>query len=710
MPADKTNNSEKEKSTHSPNRLINEKSPYLLEHAYNPVDWYPWGKEAFQKAKRENKPIFLSIGYSSCHWCHVLRKESFEDPEIAKLMNDSFVSIKVDREERPDVDEIYMKSVVAITGSGGWPLSVFLTPSLEPFYGGTYFPPEPRYGMPSFSNVLRSVSQSWKSDRKKLVESASQLKTAVQEMYDMKKTSDATLNDSVVVDAFNELAGSFDSQYGGFGVAPKFPSPSNLFFLTRYYATKHSNLALTIVTKTLDAMMRGGIYDQVGGGFHRYSTDRYWLVPHFEKMLYDNALLITAYCEGFLLTRNNEYKRIVHETADWVLREMQNADGGFFAAQDADSPEGEGSFYVWTPDEIKTALARNEKLQSKADLISNFFSITHHGNFEDGKTILTAKPGNTVEPGKTEKENEELLKEAKQALRDFREKRPKPFTDDKILTSWNGLMISALSKAYQAFGDEQYLLAAMKAADFALEKLALQTPEGKVQLLRRFRQGDSKGAAVLEDYSFFINGLIDLYEAVFIARYLESAFKLAETMVSDFYDKKGGGFFQAPVDTPDLIARAKDAFDGALPSGNSVAALVCIRLGEISSDPKWKDAARDTFLAFWESIQKQPTSFTEMLVALQFYFGNPKEIVISGDRDSKEVKEFLDVLRHNFLPQSVLLLANTDVEKLSPLIQDRIPTNSAKPKVFVCSNYACRLPSTTKEELVTALEVGPTLP
>ena len=707
MPPGNTHNSDDEGTS---NRLSREKSPYLLEHANNPVDWYPWGREAFTKAKRENKPIFLSIGYSSCHWCHVMRHESFEDPEIAKLMNDSFVSIKVDREERPDVDEIYMKSVVAITGSGGWPLSVFLTPSLEPFYGGTYFPPTPRYGMPSFSNVLRSISQSWKSDRKKLVESASQLKSSIKDMYEMKKAVDSSLTDSIFLDTFNELAGSFDSQYGGFGSAPKFPSPSNLFFLTRYYSAKRSNLSLTIVSKTLDSMMHGGIYDQVGGGFHRYSTDRYWLVPHFEKMLYDNALLIWAYCEGFLLTGNKEYKRVVEEISEWVLREMQNAEGGFFAAQDADSPEGEGSYYVWTPDEMEKAFASSEKLRGKSDLVSNYFSLTRQGNFENGKTILTAKPLATLKTGQSEKENEQLLKEAKKVLLEFRDKRPKPFTDDKILTSWNGLMISALSKAFQVFGKEKYLVAGKKAADFVLEKLSSQNPEGKIHLLRRFRQGESKGAPVLEDYSFFVNGLLDLYEAGFDAKYLEVAFELGETMVSDFYDKIVGGFFQAPADTPDLIARAKDAFDGALPSGNSIAALVCLRLAEISSDAKWKDVARDTFLAFWDLIQKQPTSFTEMLVALQFYLGNPKEVVVSGELDSVEVKEFLKVLRHTFLPNSVILLASASVEKMSPLVAERLPVEGGKPKVFVCSNYTCKLPSTTKDELLAALEIGPISP
>lgn len=691
-----------------PNRLIKEKSPYLLEHAYNPVDWYPWGKEAFDKARHENKPIFLSIGYSSCHWCHVFRKESLEDPEIARMLNNNFVSIKVDREERPDIDEIYMKSVVTMTGSGGWPLNVFLTPSLEPFYGGTYFPPSPRYGMPSFSNVLRSISQAWKSDRKKIVESASEMKGSLRELYEFRKSPDSKIDRAPIEECYEALAGSFDSSHGGFGEAPKFPTPSNLLFLMRYHNEKKSDstLSLNMVRKTLDSMMRGGIFDQVGGGFHRYSTDRYWLIPHFEKMLYDNALLAIAYSEAFVVTRNEEYSRIVSETLDWVLREMKDPQGGFYSAIDADSPDGEGSYYSWTFEEVDSTLKTAGFKAEEVQAVSKFFSITHEGNFEGGRTVLTAKPP-VIAAKDTDISAEELsnlIDRGRDLLLSKRAERPKPSIDDKILTGWNGLMISAFSKAYDALGEEKYLSVAKACADFVLENLYADGGGGEKKLLRRYRMGESKGDAVLEDYAFLVNGLIDLYESGFESRYLAEALALSKMMIAKFYDEAGGGFFQTVEGTADLIARAKDTFDGALPSGNSVAILVCLRLAEMTVNDELRKKATDSLLAFWEAISRQPASFTEMITALQFLLSSPKEIVVSGRLSDSQTRSLIGVLRSRFLPNSTLLLADEGGLKISPLIQDRIPVIGDAPKVFVCSNFTCKLPSKSEIELIKALE------
>jgi uncharacterized protein len=692
-------------STKKGNHLINEKSPYLLQHSQNPVDWFPWGKEAFVKSKKENKPIFLSVGYSSCHWCHVMERESFEDEDIAELLNQNFVSIKVDREENPDVDEIYMKAVVAMTGSGGWPLNVFLTPSLEPFYGGTYFPPTPRYGMPSFANVLRSISQSWKSDRKRIVDSASQMKESLKALYDFKKSADLELDVSPINECFEALAGSFDEGYGGFGAAPKFPTPSNLFFLLRYYYDrKTSALSLKMVTKTLDGMLHGGIYDQVGGGFHRYSTDRYWLVPHFEKMLYDNALLISVYSEAFLITKNETYSRIVRETVEWAAREMKDENGGFFSAIDADSSEGEGFFYSWTLAEFSKALISNGFKTEEIAALAKYFSVTTEGNFEGERTILTSKEHNVISGllGQAEVESVSLLERTKKLLLEIRATRPKPAVDDKILTGWNGLMISGLSKAYEVTGDAKFLELATTCADFVTQKLCRRDETGRTTLSRRYRAGEIKGDATLEDYAFLVNGLLDLYEADFNAKYLQQAISLSGTMLADFNDHREGGFFQTR-EKGDLLVRPKDAFDGALPSGNSVAALVCLRLSELTQNDKFKEYSTDTLSAFWGAISRQPPSFTEMLVALQFLLGNPKEIVISGKKEDPDTKALVKVIRGQFLPYSVLVNADHEAAKASPLVEGRLPSPNDSPKVFVCSNFVCKLPSKTEIELAKAL-------
>jgi uncharacterized protein len=685
-----------EKLAGKKNRLASETSPYLLQHSENPVDWYPWGREAFEKAKRENKPIFLSIGYSSCHWCHVMAHESFEDPEVAKILNENFVPIKVDREERPDIDEIYMKSVVSITGSGGWPLNVFLTPSLEPFYGGTYFPPSPRYGMPSFSNVIRNISQSWKSDRKRIAESASQMKSSLAEMYNFKKGSESKIGPAPIEECYELLASSFDELYGGFGNAPKFPSPSNLFFLMRYYHGKKNSLALPLkmVRKTLDGMMRGGINDQVGGGFHRYSTDRYWVVPHFEKMLYDNALLIQAYTEAYLLTKDEEYARLVRETVDWAIREMKSVQGGFYSAIDADSKEGEGVFYTWTLDEFSSALSAAGFKAAEIEEVARYFSVTRGGSFEEGRNVLTAK-------SKVDDHFRELIERAKEILLKVRGNRERPSTDDKILAGWNGLMISALGKAFGVFGEPLYLKEANSCANFILEKMCTTEKDGELKLGRSYRSDQLSGDAFLEDYSFLINGFIDLYEADFNIEILKKALALANTMINEFNDQAGGGFYQAPSDASHLIVRAKDSFDGAIPSGNSLAALALLRLAEITGNEEFRNKGTETILAFWESIVGQPASFTEMLVGLQFLLAPPKEIVISGTRP--EFDGLLKVVRDSYLPNSVIVLAAKETAPISTLVDGRLPLEGQPSRVFVCSNCACNLPSSSEADLRVAL-------
>jgi uncharacterized protein len=682
---------------------LSETSPYLKQHAQNPVDWYPWGPEAFKKAKTENKPIFLSIGYSSCHWCHVMAHESFEDTGVANFLNENFVSIKVDREERPDVDEIYMKSVVTMTGSGGWPLSVFLTPSLEPFYGGTYFPPTPRYGMPSFSNVIKSISKAWKSDRKRLVESAAQMKTSLAEMYAFSRNEDLKISSDPLDECYASLVSSFDETYGGFGDAPKFPTPSNHFFLLRYQKMKkvgEKSLALSIVKKSLEGMMRGGIYDQIGGGFHRYSTDRYWLVPHFEKMLYDNALLIILYTEAFSVTKDPKYAGVVRETIRWAARELRTEKGAFRSAIDADSSEGEGIFYTWTMDELKNALTAADIRADEIDAVAKYFSVTREGNFEGGRTILTSRSAGV----NGDSHLEELISKAKFELLKSRDNRPRPSIDSKILIGWNGLMVSALSKAYSTFGDDQNLTYAESCAKEILESNVFIDKDGSPKLSRISGPSEKSDEAVLDDYAFLINGLLDLYEAGFDSEFLGKSVALAKSMISGYFDSSGGGFFLVTEKNQNLIVRPKDAFDGALPSGNSMAALACLRLAEITGQEQFREKSTQTLLTFWEAINRQPASFTQMLVALQFFMGPTKEIVISGTVDDASTELLIRAIRDEFLPNSIIVFAEKNSEAISPLVEGRILGPDASPRVFVCTNFSCKLPSKTEIEVRQALQ------
>ncbi len=693
------------------NRLLMEKSPYLQQHAHNPVDWFPWGEEAFAKARTEDKPIFLSIGYSSCHWCHVMERESFEDEDVARLLNANFVCIKVDREERPDVDQIYMRAVQAMTGSGGWPLNVFLTPKLKPFYGGTYFPPVSRYGMPGFSSLIRNISDAWKRDRKQLLDSASEISKAISQTP---QKGDSQIDELVFDKCFSELALYFDESYGGFGSSPKFPTPSNLYFLLRYHLRSKSRAPLNMVTKTLDEMAMGGIYDQLGGGFHRYSTDRMWLVPHFEKMLYDNALLAIAYLEAFLVTKDEEYLRIVKETLNWVLSEMtSNETGGYYSAQDADSPEGEGEYYIWTQEQIRDLLRGNDGSgdditwsEQQVNAILVYFGVSDKGNFESGKNILTARINLRALSSETKIPESELLLligKAKKILLEARSARPKPLTDDKILTGWNGMMISAMSKAYQVSEDQRFLTSGKRAADFILATLASQSENGRITLRRRYRDGEVKDDGVLEDYAYFGNSLIDLYEATFDSRYLRSAISICESMLSLFFDQKDGGFFDTRVGAKDLILRTKESYDGAVPSSNSMAVLFSLRIGEILSDETYKEDARRTIEAFWSSIESNPSSHTEMLVALAYLSSRPKEIVVAGDLALSSTQELVRELRLRFLPSAVVIYADKELESELPLVEGRVSKPGQRPRVYVCTGFQCKLPSETLSELAAAL-------
>lgn len=664
-----------------PNRLINEKSPYLLEHAHNPVDWYPWGEEAFQKARREDKPIFLSVGYSTCHWCHCLAQESFEDEKTASLMNENFVSIKVDREERPEVDEIYMKAVQAMTGSGGWPLSVFLTPDLKPFYGGTYFPPVPQHGLPAFSHVLTHIATQWRENRAGLVKDAGEITAFLKQSYTTK--SKGIPSEEILETGYANLISSYDPEYGGFGGSPKFPLPTYLMFLHRYYYRSKKRLALNSSLRTLDAMTAGGMHDHLAGGFHRYSTDRRWLVPHFEKMLYDNALLARAYVEAFQLTQNMAYAKTARDVLEWIMSEMTDPKGGFYSAQDADTAEGEGVYYTWTPEEIESVLDARE-----VEVVSYYYGINSKGNFDEGRTILHEENS----PEKTAikfnmkiEELEKLLEDTNSKLLTARHKRPRPHTDDKILTSWNGLAISAFAYAYQALREEVYLSVARNCADFILTHL-----KKKGKLLRRYRAGDSAIDATLEDYSYLTQGLIDLYESSLDPHWIREAIAINQQMIELFWDNANGGFFFTSK-REDLPAEIKEDYDGPTPSGNSVAALNLLRLSEFTGNPELKEKAEKIFKVFNERIEAQPTAHTYMLSALDFYWSTPKEIVVAT-QGLDESADFVKEIQSRYFPNKVLVAVISETDPVQSQLTEGKTQKDGKPTVYICENFACKAP------------------
>ncbi|MBI4509283.1 MAG: thioredoxin domain-containing protein [Deltaproteobacteria bacterium] len=683
-----------------PNRLIHEKSPYLLQHAFNPVDWYPWGQEAFARAKAENKPVFLSIGYSTCHWCHVMERESFENPAIAELMNRWFVNIKVDREERPDVDRVYMAYVQAATGSGGWPMSVFLTPDLKPFYGGTYFPPEDRFGQPGFATLLRALAQAFAERREEVERAAGAVVRELQEAASGAGPVEI-LNQDVLVHAFRAFEASFDERYGGFGKAPKFPRPVVHNFLLRTFARTGNERAAKMVLTTLESMSRGGVYDHLGGGFHRYSVDRQWHLPHFEKMLYDQAQLVVSLVEAFQASKNPFFTRVARETCDYVLREMTSVEtGGFFSAEDAESqvgPEGEkpleGAFYAWSKDEIDGILG-----PEALPVFCYHHGVRPQGNVDDPHGELTGKNviwvAHSVEEtasqfGLPAPQVERLLTEARARLLAARNLRPRPHLDDKILCDWNGLMISGLARAYQVLEDPRYLEAAERAAEFLTTRL--WDAEARV-LYHRFRAGEVAIEGYLEDYAMLAQGLIDLYETSFDVRWLLFAEKLTERQVEVFYDEAEGGFFSTSGRDVSVLVRIKDDYDGAEPAGNSVAVLNLLRLAEMVGRPEWAHLAEQTFRFFSHRLRELPHALPQMLVALDFALSPPPQVVIAAERDDEGLRQFLRVLHGRFLPHRVLLLCD---EVGRQALSRKLPHLSAmtkvegRPTAYACRNQAC---------------------
>ena len=686
-----------------PNRLINETSPYLLQHANNPVDWYPWGEEALERAKTEDKPILLSIGYSACHWCHVMERESFENEDIAALMNENFVSIKVDREERPDLDAIYMEAVQMMTGSGGWPMTVFLTPEGRPFYGGTYFPPVDRQNMPGFPRLLLSISQAYKDQREEVTRTTQQLAEQMGRSGHLLR-ADAILTEDILHQAYTNLVKSFDYQNGGIGTAPKFPQPMTLELLLRYYHHGHSERALEMVNLTLENMAYGGIYDQIGGGFHRYSTDAYWLVPHFEKMLYDNALLARLYLHAYQVTQRPLYRRITEETLDYVLREMTDTRGGFYSAQDADSEGEEGKFFVWTPEQLQSALGEDD-----GNLVGGYFGLTDAGNFE-GKTILNIPQEPTSfseEKGLPLALLESMVGKAKTTLRELREERVHPLLDDKVLASWNGLMLRSFAEAAAVLGRADYLEAAVSNAIFLLQTMK---PQGR--LLRTYRQGQAKLLAYLEDYAFVADGLLALYEATFEPRWLNEAIFLADSMVELFWDEEAGFFYDTGTDHESLVIRPRDVFDNAQPCGGSVASDLLLRLAVITGNQEYSVKAARPLRALNELMSNAPGGTGHWLATLDFYVSTPKEIAILGPLADPGTQGLLDTVFGRYLPNKVMVGADPSVgpvsHKLShlidlPLLRDRGMVDG-NPTVYVCQNYACRLPVTDSEALAAQLD------
>src|SRR5437773_11126673 len=695
------------------NRLAHEKSPYLLQHAHNPVDWYPWGEEAFTKARRENKPIFLSVGYSTCHWCHVMAHESFENEEVAAIMNREFVNIKVDREERPDVDRVYMTFVQATTGGGGWPMSVWLTPDLKPFVGGTYFPPEDRYGQPGFKEVLERIGTAWKENHDKIVEQGGQIVAALRDSQS-RPTDENKIDPSILDAAYQQLDRSYDPKEGGFGSAPKFPRPVTLNFLTRFYARdpksdagKH---ALEMALFTLRKMAAGGMHDHIGGGFHRYSVDRYWHVPHFEKMLYDQAQLAVAYLDAFQITRDRQYESVARDILDYVARDMTSKDGGFFSAEDADSlfehgkPEhGEGAFYIWTKKEIYTALG------DAAEIFDFHYGVQSHGNAPEGSDPQEEFRGQNIlierqtiaETGqhfkKSEDEVHQSLTRARERLFSIRAKRPRPHLDDKIIAAWNGLMISAYARAAQLLDEPRYLEIATRAANFTRKQL---WGDSRKLLFRSYRDGCGNIEGFADDYAFVVRGLLDLYEASFDIEWLKFATQLQETQDRLFFDEKNGGYFSTSGKDESVLLRIKDDNDSAEPAGSSVAALNLLRLAQFRDDPAAAGAerARKTIDAFVTTLSHFPSAMPQMLVALDYWLGKPRQIVIAGKKDAPETEALLKEVHRHFLPKTVLLLA--DGAEGQQYLGDKneairaMSIVSGKPAAYVCENFTRKAPVT----------------
>jgi uncharacterized protein YyaL (SSP411 family) len=689
------------------NRLINESSPYLLQHAANPIDWFPWGTAAFDKAKREDKPVFLSIGYSTCHWCHVMEHESFSDPEVAELLNRSFISIKVDREERPDIDQVYMTVVQAMTGSGGWPMTVLMTPDKRPFYAGTYFPKNARWGRPGLMQILPQIADVWQNDRRKVLTSADEIVRYLTRIN--KSQPGAGFEGRILDQAYQILAERFDPEYGGFGKSPKFPSPHQLNFLLRRYYHTRNDQALAMVEKTLIRMRLGGIYDQIGFGFHRYSTDAQWLVPHFEKMLYDQAMLIMAYTEAYQATGKSFYARVVQDIIAYVLRDMTSIEGGFFSAEDADSEGVEGKFYLWTVHEIKELLDQND-----AELFIKVFNVKDGGNFEDAgpgtnidENILHLKkplPELAKEYGLLEDQLRGRLEAGRLKLYQVRKKRIHPFKDDKILTDWNGLMIAALAKAGNALENPNYIKAAATAAGFIRQNLTDETG----RLFKRYRRGKAGLPSHLNDYAFMVWGLLELYQATFEINYLKDAMALNDRMLTHFWDEQNGGFYMTADDSEKLLVRSKVTYDGAIPSGNSVATMNLMRLAGLTANKEYASRAESILKALSNQVEQYPAGHAQLMSALEFALNPNYEVVIVGNPQKQDTISMLAALRKPFIPQKVVIFRSDDptnaddIADISPFTRSMVTING-QATAYVCQNFACRLPTTSIDQMLKNL-------
>ncbi|MBK9152821.1 MAG: thioredoxin domain-containing protein [Chloracidobacterium sp.] len=706
------------------NRLIDETSPYLLQHAHNPVEWYPWGDEAFERAKAEDKPLIVSIGYSACHWCHVMEHESFEDERIAAIQNEHFINIKVDMEERPDVDKIYMNFVQLTTGRGGWPMNVFVTPEKLPFFGGTYFPPSPRHGMPSWPQILMSIAEAWRERREELEKSAVDILGELRRLTvnEMSKTG---IDEGISTTAFNSFSRTFDEKDGGWGGAPKFPQAMSMEFLLRYWKRTDEGAALEMVKKTAEKMARGGMYDQLGGGFHRYSVDAVWLVPHFEKMLYDNAQLIRTYLHLYQIESSEPraeangdfFRRIAVETLEYVKREMLDPSGGFYSSQDADSEGEEGKFFVWTPDEVAEVLGEEDAAE-----FCRIYDVTANGNFE-GKNILNLSGGNaSVNERALEIPTDPRVSDWREKLFEAREKRNKPFRDEKVLTAWNGLMLAAFAEAAAVLDSQDYLEIAKKNADFLLEHL-MQKPDHEGErnagrsehaiadargvasdsprLLRTWKDGRTKLNGYLEDYANLADGLIELYQACGEERYLLKARELAETMITEFWDEESGGFFFTSNEHEELIVRSKDLFDNATPSGNSAAADVLLRLAKFFSEERFERFAAAALRVAADQIRRYPQGFGRALSAIEFMLGDVKEIAIVGT-DSGEL---LRTVRSEYRPATVVAIGSGADASEVPLLDGRGMIGGSA-AAYVCRGFVCGRPVTTPEDLRSLLDAS----
>jgi len=683
------------------NRLQHEQSPYLLQHADNPVDWYPWGEEAFRIAREQDKPIFLSIGYATCHWCHVMEHESFEDPEVARLMNRTFINIKVDREERPDIDGLYMTVAQLLTGRGGWPLTIIMGPDQRPFFATTYVPKESRYGRPGMLELIPKLAEVWNTRREEVNSSGESILQALQSAS-QSRAGGPLLEESILRQAYEELSEQFDEQNGGFGSAPKFPSAHNLLFLLRYWLRSGERRAVEMVEKTLREMRRGGIFDHLGYGFHRYSTDARWRVPHFEKMLYDQAMLTLAYTETYQATEEEFYADTAREILTYVLRDMRSPEGGFASAEDADSDGEEGKFYTWSSEELAALLGTAELAE-----LENLYELQSGGNYREeatgeqtGANILFMRPGASDGLGLSDSVRSKLLQ--------HRARRIRPLKDDKILTSWNGLMIAALARAGGVLREPSYLDAAEQAAGFIWERL--RTPDGR--LLHRYREAQAGIPAYATDYAYLIWGLTELYEATFDGTYLRRAGELMELFIEDFWDEQGGGgFFLTSDEAQQLLVRQRNDTDGALPSAGSVALLDLLKLGRMLQNSEYEDKALDLIRSTSRFVQSSPLAFTFLLSALDFQIGPSFEVVIAGKLSASDTRHMAQNLRRAFLPNKVVLFRSAEVER--PEIAELAPFTlyqtsvDGKATAFVCRDYACELPVTNSEEMLTLLQSGP---